>query len=300
MANAAGPSNSDNAPVSQLLPIRVDVISEDRTLRIVDTLLLDPTCWPVTLYDPLFEAIEENVTLMAHTILSDAEVMVRRGWSVRWPSLIIGYCHDGSRSILVFSKFSVLPFLSVFAIQKSQGMGRTIRHFTGRVDLWTSKLQAAVEDQLRPQLWIAATRKEQYGATTTTKNIPISIRLVVDKVVLHEDILWDPNGKLSPLDFAKDMARELNLPEEATVAIATTIVEQIHGLQIDSSPDPTLASPNTNSNDPASTMNGISNSNNTDGNAATAPRKPPRGAWTIDVKEQMSMASQIVAQHRSI
>ena len=64
------------APMSHIVPIRVDVLSADKTIRIVDTLLFDPTCWPVTLYQPLYAAIEENVTDMAHNILSDAEVQV--------------------------------------------------------------------------------------------------------------------------------------------------------------------------------------------------------------------------------
>ncbi len=63
---------------STIVPIRVDALSEDKAIRIVDTLLFDPTCWPVTLYQPLYDAVEENISHIAHTILSDAEVQVRR------------------------------------------------------------------------------------------------------------------------------------------------------------------------------------------------------------------------------
>lgn len=62
---------------SSIVPIRVDALSEDKTIRIVDTLLFDPTCWPISLYQPLHTSVEENVVHIAHTILSDAEVQVR-------------------------------------------------------------------------------------------------------------------------------------------------------------------------------------------------------------------------------
>jgi len=244
-------TNTNTNTNTKIVPIRIDVLSEDKTLRIVDTLLFDPACWPVTLYQPLYTSLEENITLMAHTILSDAEV---------------------------------------------QGMGRTVRHFTGRLDLWSPKLQKAVEDQLRPQLWKLATTTIASTTTTTASKhnndddddddeydetlVPISIRLMIDRLVIHEDILWDNYGRVSPFEFARDMAVEMNLPDEATVAIATTITEQLHGLSIDTTPDSTTLA------------NNIINNNNTS--------KSFRGAWTMDPKEHASIASQVVAQHRSI
>ena len=72
--------NTIHVPIripSNIVPLRVDVRSADKTIRIVDTVLFDPTCWPVTLYKPLYESVEENVHQLAHTILSDAEVQVR-------------------------------------------------------------------------------------------------------------------------------------------------------------------------------------------------------------------------------
>jgi hypothetical protein len=105
--------------------------------------------------------------------------------------------------------------------------------------------------------------------------VPISIRLMIDRLVIHEDILWDKYGLVSPFEFARDMAKEMNLPDEATVAIAMTITEQLHGLSIDTTPDPTLAN-------------------------ASNIRKSSRGAWTMDPKEHASIASQVIAQHRSI
>lgn len=218
---------------STLIPVRIDFVSDDKAIRIVDTLLFDPTCWPITLYQPLYISVEQNVVEIAHNIISDAEV---------------------------------------------QGMGRTVRHFTGRVDLWSKSLQKGVEDQLRPQLWKIATMNDNDSNMNISKHVkipvPISIRLIIDRVVIQEDILWDPNGVISPFEFAEDMSKELNLPVEATIGIAITILEQLYGLPIDQTQDPTLV-------------------NNTTNKSST-------GAWMIDPKEQASTATQVVAQHRSI
>ena len=204
---------------SSLIPIRVDVVSDDKSTRIVETLLFDPSCWPIPLSRPLSISVEANIKEIAHTILSESE---------------------------------------------TNGMGRTVRHFVGRMELWTSSLQDKIEAQLRPQLW-----KIVDGHLPKPKTpIHISLRLVVHSVVIHDDILWDPNLPITALDFAKDMARDLKLPDEAVVAIATTILEQTYGMAMDKSADRSVA-PNNN-----------------------------RGAWIMDSKDYVTSMAHVVAQHR--
>ena len=218
-----------------------------------------------------------------------------------------------------------------------QGMGRTVRHFTGRLDLWTPKLQRAVEDQLRPQLWKIATgtatksrtrnntdnnrandaptsnKKKNTGDGSTPESItnttartsfssspiPISIRLVMDQFVIHEDVLWDDDNNLvSPFDFARDMAEEMNLPDEAVVAIATTMIEQIYGLSMDATKDarlPTTATA-TSGNDKGSGTTAAKSSSSSSAAAGVGNR----GAWAMDPKEHASITAQVVSQHRSI
>jgi hypothetical protein len=221
-----------------LIPVRVDIVSDDRSLRIVDTIILDPTCWPITLTDPTDESlIEKNITHLAYTVITDAEV---------------------------------------------QSMGRTVRHFTNRQELWTPRLQQLAEQQLRPQLFKIATAVRNGNLNGLMKGnkdnensnlIPISIRLILNRIVIHEDILWDPYGPITPVEFAEEMTKEYNLPDEATVSIVTTLLEQLYGLPMDESPDQTI-----------------------ENNITTEPR----GAWMLDSKEKLSNDSQIAAQHRSI
>jgi hypothetical protein len=170
---------------ADLVPLRVDVATEDGNVRIVDTLLLDPNCWPVSfdMAAPLHESVERNIQEMAHSIISDAEV---------------------------------------------SGMGRTVRHFTNRVELWSTKLQDLVEDQLRPQVWnIVEGRASSARSSTVVK---ISLRLMVNNIMITDDFDWDTSVPTCPIDFSHTMAKELNLPSEAAVAIATSIVEQLNGV----------------------------------------------------------------------
>jgi len=233
-------STIGSSNTTHLIPIRVDVVSKDKLVRIVDTVVLDPTCWPITLYEPLYRAIDDNVRELAHTILADAEVL---------------------------------------------GMGRTIRHFTGRIEVWTASLQKLVEHQLRPQLWHIATqttpmhRRPPHAETL----IPIVIRMIVDnKIRIEEEFHWDLHGKISPFEFAEEMARDYQLPDEATVHLATTILEQLYGLSVDPTPEKVL---------PPSTLQ--------------PPTQPPTktttktGAWLVPPRDQGATMAHVVAHHRT-
>jgi hypothetical protein len=57
-----------------LIPVRIDATSNDKSIRVIDTLLFDPSCWPVPLTSPLKESLEANVSQLAYTCLSDQEV----------------------------------------------------------------------------------------------------------------------------------------------------------------------------------------------------------------------------------
>jgi hypothetical protein len=213
-----------------VVPVRVDVLSDDQTLRVVDTLLMDPTCWPIPLRAPLHESVEENITHLAHSVLSDAEV---------------------------------------------QAMGRTVRHFVGRVEVWSPSMQQKVEEQLRPQLWKIANGQAAIERTTKVQDsslVPISIRLIQNQIVVHEDILWDINGPMTPMDFAQSLAQDLNLSEESAVSILTTMLEQLYGLSMDDSPNILVEN---------------------------KLERDARGAWQLDSKDKMSAESQM-AQYRAM
>jgi len=255
---------------SSLVPIRVDVFFENN-LRIVDTLLLDPN-----LLDD-----NDNAYYLAYTILSEAEVM---------------------------------------------GMGRTVRHFTGRLDLYNQQCLQAMVDCIRPQLeTIRRKRKNEMcemnnkrikrdTTTTTTMTttaetkqedankeeenpdterdndnkllllsnehkshlIPIRIRLSVHGVRIHDDFDWDPSITVSPLEMASCMGQDLQLSEEAIQAIAISICEQVHGLQV----------------------NGTNNKQQTEDEGGPSDCRNTTAAWHLDQRTHITNVAHLVAQHR--
>lgn len=209
---------------SRLVPIRVDVTSDDKSVRLIETLLIDPTCWPIPLTVPWSDALEQNVRHLAYGILSDMEV---------------------------------------------QGMGRTVRHFTGRVELYSASLQTKLQDQLRPQLLQAFAESMIGTSQAFHRPINIAIRVMIHGIWIQEDVVWDPQVPYSPLEFAKDLADEYNLSDEAVVAIAMNMVEQISGMaSMDGSFDPSSAS------------------------------QPWVGAKTVDPKETAASMAQLVTLYK--
>ena len=185
---------------TDLVPLRIDAINEYGTARIVDTILFDPSCWPVPLYEPLQESVERNVQELASTILADAEVM---------------------------------------------GVSRTARNFAGRTELWTRSFESKIADQIRLQLWRLIhpdkTKKRppkqsksgQHALQERKRTFKIKLRLNIHGLVINDDFLWDRSLNKSPILFAQEMGNDLNLPEEAVVAIATAVTEQINGVQME-------------------------------------------------------------------
>lgn len=318
-----------------LVPLRVDVSLAGTNkaspstpgLRIVETILLDPWVWPLKAkkLNNSDDWIEDNARYLAHNLLTDMEV---------------------------------------------QGMGRTIRHFTNRADLWSVDLQRLVMDQLRPQLKIVAEmrknqRKRRRQDETTTRImitseeppdakrprtnvkekeekeeadvkmenegetkdesstlateeavpastrssaeeavkdepsseskdanekkideaslshlIPIQIRLSVHGIRVHDDCWWDPSmsSKVTPLDYATSLGRDLKLSAEAIQSIAVDITEQLYG----------------------SPRSGYLPSDLTivDEGSVAQPKTRTTAAWSMDQRTHISHVAHLVAQHR--
>ena len=264
--------------MSHLIPVRVDATC-NTGYRLVDTLLVDPTCLPRPLSEfartsTTNEAIEANVRILSDTLISDFEVA---------------------------------------AIQSA---GYRQNYFTGRVALLNvPDLRAEVERQIRRALWdmvdgdasagAAATgsRKKRRksnadtAATTTTAEaeskkqkvgddadeddkedqptvtadndnaddteqekdtvgsdankdggddgdgidksdlVKINIRIRDDKrkILVLDEFHLDPSLLVPGGDIvsvAQSIVKDLNLPEDMTTNIVTTILEQIRGLHV--------------------------------------------------------------------
>jgi hypothetical protein len=122
-----------------LVPIRIDVFASDKSLRVVDTLLLDPTVWPIPFPQHVMISSSNNNTMSTY---------------------------DAAKTAWIESNCQLLAN-QVLADQECLGMGRTARHFTGRVDLWSDTMQSLIADQIRPQLVQVA-----LGTATTARQRP--------------------------------------------------------------------------------------------------------------------------------
>jgi hypothetical protein len=142
------------------------------------------------------------------------------------------------------------------------GMGRTVRHFTGRMDLWSWEMVEKIQKYIFEQLYTAfhessvsepSRKKVKTGHTTesldqkeaneggnaerqtinASKLIPIRIRMELNGYRIHDDCDWDPSLDMDPLMTAKSIGNDLNLPPEAIQELAINITEQILGLTVE-------------------------------------------------------------------
>ena len=313
---------------STFIPLRVDVSSNDKKTRVVDTLLFDPSCFPVPLYSPIAQAVEDNVREMAYQILSDAE------------------CYGMTR-----------PVSSTASKGKSSSNAPS---FVGRVGVYSPELQTKAEDQLRSQIWkildgkmeilqkassqpmllpkvapaaqsqpttqeatpgtavsssTATTPASATSTATTPKNngnnnglVPISIRMhTVHRIIIHEDIWWDPvNSPLTVVEFARELAEELNLPngDEAVIGITTCMLEQLYGLKMDDAPD--VSAKVTQQiffhNNPSSAVGSAGPHNSSSNNshvleASSSSKEGLRGAYQMSENNNRNAMSQFAKQH---
>jgi hypothetical protein len=318
--------------IPSLVPIRIDVFAGDKSLRVVDTLLFDPTVWPIPF--PQHALIGSN-----HNNSNNNNTM---------------NTYDAARTAWIESNVQLLAN-EVLADQECLGMGRTARHFTGRVDLWSDAMQTLIADQIRPQLvqvalgtattarqrpLVAIKRKvsteadhnsessskkakidnmevdtpekeiikenaeettnegqqqptKETTAPETTAStpakadkassklsaksqlIPIRIRLLVHGVRIHDDFDWDPCLGMSPLKLAEAMGRDLNLSDEAVVALAIDMAEQIHGLHV------------------------LPDEEGTEGDeGGPQDRRNATAAWPLEQRVHITNVAHLVAQHR--
>ncbi len=142
------------------------------------------------------------------------------------------------------------------------GMGRTVRHFTGRMDLWSWEMVEKIQKCIFEQLYAAfheadvsepSTKKVKTSHTTesldqqkakeegkddtetinASKLIPIRIRMELNGHRIHDDFDWDPSLDMDPLIMTKSIGSDLNLPPEAVQELAINITEQILGLAVE-------------------------------------------------------------------
>ena len=204
-----------------LYPLRIDVKSPDKSARIIDTLLIDPNCLPITPSTVMTEEnrkrsyrtltlqkIEQNSEYLASTIIADMEVhgVSKTNKSAR---LSLG----GLKSEV---KNQIQKQLE--AIQYAEESGVVPREI---------KKIKQVEEQTTQANDTVEKKKEERGE----EFVKINLRIRENGVQVIDEFLVDPKLPSSdPITLAKAIVDDLDIPEDFIVnSIAISIAEQMYG-----------------------------------------------------------------------
>ena len=201
----------------QLYPIRIDATSNDRQLRIVDTLLWDAT-------------LElDHADQLAQQIVADTVVLgmgrAARHFTNRW--------EIGGDSAEMVTKIAAQIREQWRAIQQRRASSCFHRSSSSA----TSKKRKRDND--KPTATAAPGVKEKENETTDESNpkenaasvsspnlIPIHLRMSIHGVRIHDDFDYDPTI-LNPVQMAQSIGDDLKLTPEMVVAVAVEIAEQV-------------------------------------------------------------------------
>eukprot|EP00566_Odontella_aurita_P017410 CAMPEP_0113580142 /NCGR_PEP_ID=MMETSP0015_2-20120614/30494_1 /TAXON_ID=2838 /ORGANISM="Odontella" /LENGTH=271 /DNA_ID=CAMNT_0000484269 /DNA_START=5 /DNA_END=817 /DNA_ORIENTATION=- /assembly_acc=CAM_ASM_000160 len=263
-----------------LYPLRIDALSTDGSARLVDTLLVDPLCLPVPIAStPLDDAIEENVRFVADGLISDMEVhsAVRTAKGSHFSGRVDVLGKPGLREKVedqirgqIKRMLKDLDGPRVLEGEKDSVVEEP--PFKKRkVDAPSS---SSACDEVSSSALAPSEKRMDEKSRQKGRLVPIKIRLRENNVVVLDefqyDILSPPMPGGDPISIAKGIVRDLNLPQDMAVSIATLIVDQIHGLDVGGS------------------LEGMDRSR--------AKGEQP-AAWTVDSKEVAAAQTQVLSYH---
>ena len=243
--------------ITNLVPIRVDASSSDGAVHIIDTLLIDTTCLPIShgahTYDGNPSGLGSLASSSSHGVIDD---------NFSLSSLI-----DANASHLTQS---ILADAEVYGTVRSKGS-----YMGGRLDLLSdTQLYQTIEKQINTQLGIAlgvdktdlisiggsipvmeksstvdaqtlslsSTEKTEAVVNNTEQKsriVRIKLRLRHDNFVVFGEFDYDINTSgvegCEPFSIANALVKDLKLPPELGPSISASIVEQIYGVDVSES-----------------------------------------------------------------
>ncbi|KAL7542118.1 hypothetical protein ACHAXR_011551 [Thalassiosira sp. AJA248-18] len=243
--------------ITNLVPIRVDASSSDGAVRVVDTLLIDTTCLPISHAHPphdgsssglgslsggrsnsifsLSYLIDANARHLTESILADAEVY----GAVRSSSKTF---MGGRLDLLADSKLCE-------EIQKQIGSQLGIALSSEKRELMPSGIASptipdgAISSSDREQKITSANAGEEESKMDhiSSKVVRIKLRLRQENIVVVDEFDYDINCSgmegCDPFSIANGLVGDLKLPPELAPSIAASIVEQIYGVDVSESLD---------------------------------------------------------------
>ena len=262
------PSIDQAAPAmaSNLIPVRVDAKC-NTGYRIVDTLLVDPTCLPRPLseFRTANEAVEANVRILSDNLISDYEVAAIESagyrhnyFSGRVALLNVPDLRGEVERQIRRALWDMVDSPCGARDGRKKRKTKSDANADGEREVKSdagSKKQKVDEDGTADQDGDAddsnaegdkATVGDGDDADATDDGVDaidksdlvkINIRIRDDKrkILVLDEFHVDPNCCLPGGDVvsvAKSLVKDLNLPADMELTIITTILEQIHGLEV--------------------------------------------------------------------
>uniref|UniRef100_A0A7S1ZM05 Uncharacterized protein n=1 Tax=Ditylum brightwellii TaxID=49249 RepID=A0A7S1ZM05_9STRA len=203
--------------MTNLFPIRIDASSSDNSIRLIDTLLIDPTCLPIPLSsfseDAMQSYISQNTHEFVNTLLSDMEVYGTSRTSKHFAGRVDLWNVVSLREEMERQVKEQLEAAISLSVGNNAGITSTTSDATTKKD--DTKKEETTKKEENPNL----------------KRIKIRIRdnniLILDEFDYDTSTSPSPDG--CPIAIANQLVQDLNLPESCGVAIATSIAEQICG-----------------------------------------------------------------------
>ena len=254
-----------------LIPVRVDAKC-NTGYRLVDTILVDPTCLPRPLseFRKANDAIEENVRILSDTLISDYEVAAiqsagyRQNYFTGRVSLLNvpdlrGEVERQIRRALWEMADGDGSDVAAARVGGSSPKKRRIKSDTSAVTDADAKKHKVDEDGSDDQPTesgsgldggaddsnAAGGEADEDGGNDADGDgigdksdlVKINLRIRDDKrkILVLDEFHVDPRCSLPGGDVvsvAKSLVKDLNLPADMELTIITTILEQIHGLQV--------------------------------------------------------------------
>jgi hypothetical protein len=208
-----------------LYPVRVDASSKDGQVRIVDSMLIDPSCLPippscsfdatVNKDNPLLNrTIDENSKHLAVSIIADMEVHS------------CSRIHKSGR-VRIFEKYPEMEGL-VEAQISSQ-----LRIILEEQNPRKRKRNQPYQDSASEEVSGNVTSKECAVDNHKKELVKVNIRLRENGISIVDELMVDPNHPMSnPLFLAESMAKDLKLPSNIINSLAILISEQLLGLEM--------------------------------------------------------------------
>ena len=245
--------------ITSLVPIRVDASSSDGAVRIVDTLLIDTTCLPVSQpilahngnnssagLGSLSEERSSNIFSLSSLVDANSEYLAE---SVLADAEVYGAVRSHSKSFMG-GRLDLLGDTKLFqTLEKQISNQLGIALSTEKMDLIVSG-GAIAGGKAYPTPDGTVSSNDSGGKESFAKQskiVRINLRLRHEHIVVIDEFDYDVGCSgmegCDPFSIAKGLVEDLKLPHEIAPEIAASIVEQIYGVDVSGSLDTFTANP---------------------------------------------------------